>query len=280
MANFLHTGSESFIWIVLSLILLIISKFIYGFKMSFNIDEELKKSNMAFALAIGGYFIGIVIILIAAFIGPSKGFIPDLKAFLSYSFIGIILLNISRLISDKCILYKFCDIKEIVEDRNIGTGVVHFGSHIASALIVAGAIHGEGGSFLSALAFFSVGQLALIAYSKIYNAILPYDLHDEIEKDNAAVGIAFAGNLIALGIIVMNGMVGDFTSWKHDFLIFCINVLLAFILLPIFRIFIGKIIIPKINLNKALAEDRNSAAAFIEMTSMICFALIVYFVLV
>lgn len=279
MINFLQITAEGAIWVVLSMLLLLVSKYIYGFRMPFNTDEELKKSNLSFSVALSGYLLGIVLILIAAFMGPSKGFVTDLSSFTQYSLLGIVLLNVSRWVSDKLILDRFDDIKEIIEDKNVGTGAVHFGSHIASALIVAGAIHGEGGGIISAITFFALGQIALILFTKLYDVITPYDIHAEIESDNAAVGIAFGGNLIALGIILINGMAGNFINWQHDLISFGINALVAFAYLPLVRIIIGKLIIPGVKLNESLQNDRDVAVGFIEMVMAVSFALILAFML-
>ena len=47
-----------------------------------------------------------------------------------------------------------------------------------------------------------LGQLALIAFAWIYNRITPFDIHDEIEKDNEAAGVSFGGALTAVGIVI------------------------------------------------------------------------------
>ncbi|MCB0313827.1 MAG: DUF350 domain-containing protein, partial [Calditrichaeota bacterium] len=61
------------------------------------------------------------------------------------------------------------------------------------------------------------------------------DLHAEIEKDNVAVGVAFAGVLIAIGNIVRIGASGDFISWEYNLTTFFGFVLFGLILLPVLR---------------------------------------------
>ena len=207
----------------------------------------------------------------------SQGIIKDLVLVGSYSLVGIVLLNISRVINDKLILYKFHNKSELVNDQNEGTGAVVAGSFIASGLVVAGAIHGEGGGLETAIVFFILGQLALIVFSKIYNFITPYDIHDEIEKDNVSAGVAFGGTLIALGIILMNGSSGDFISWGSNLGRFALVSCGAFIILPIFRYFMDKCLIPHYDLNHEIHNDRNVSAGILEFTMVVCFASIVFF---
>jgi len=274
--QFLHSGSL----LLLFMIIMLLSKMVNDWLTPFSVDDELtQKDNVAFAVSIGGYFVATTIVYVGALIGPSKGIFQDLVAVGGYSILGIILLNLSRYINDKCILYKFSNVKEIITDQNAGTGAVQFGSYIASGLIVAGAINGEGGGILTALAFFFLGQLALVLFTRVYNIITPFDVHEEIEKDNVAAGVAFGGALIALGVILMKGASGNFVGWSHNLKSFGLDALLIFILLPIVRIFFDKIIIPKSDLNHEIKNDKNLGAGILEALVMISFAVILYFVM-
>lgn len=274
--QFLHSGSL----VLLFMVIMLLSKMVNDWLTPFSVDDELtQKDNVAFAVSIGGYFVATTIVYVGALLGPSKGMFQDLIAVGGYSILGIILLNLSRYINDKCILYKFSNVKEIITDQNVGTGAVQFGSYVASGLIVAGAINGEGGGIVTAVAFFLLGQLALVLFTRFYNVITPFDIHEEIEKDNVAAGVAFGGALIALGVILMKGASGDFISWQHNLKTFGLDALLIFILLPIVRIFFDKIIIPKSDLNHEIKNDKNLGAGILEALVMISFAVILYFVM-
>ena len=264
--------------ILLFMFIVLFSKMINDLLTPYKVDDELtNKDNVALSTSIGGYFGATTIVYIGAFLGPTRGIIMDLLFVGGYSIFGVILLNISRFINDRLILYKFSNVKEIIEDRNVGTGAVQFGSYIASGLIVAGAIHGEGGGILTALAFFALGQIALIAFTWIYNIITPFDIHEEIENDNVAAGVALGGTLVAVGIILMKGASGNFISWNYNLSIFGMDVVLVFILLPAVRIFFDKIIIPGTALNHEIQFDRNLGAGLLEMIMAISFSIILFF---
>ena len=189
------------------------------------------------------------------------------------------LLYIAHLVNDKLILHNFKNIKELVDDKNVGTGAVQAGSYIASGLIIAGSIHGEGGGLITAVAFFALGQIALIIFSKIYDLITSYDVLDEIEKDNYSAGVAFSGTLIALGIILAKAASGDFVSWEYNLTSFAIYALIAFILLPVFRVIIDKLVITNADLNKEISVDKNVGAGFLEFGTTVGFAAILFFVI-
>ncbi len=118
--------------------------------------------------------------------------------------------------------------------------------------------------------------MVLIVFALIYDLITPFDLHREIEADNVAVGIAFGGTYIALGIILFNGLFGHFTGWKSSLVGFGINTVAAFILLPLIRILLDKLLLMRIDLNHEIAQERNIAVSVVEMAIVVSFALILF----
>lgn len=265
-------------FIGLYLVLILLAKLANDMSTPYSVDEHLaEKDNLALATSFSGYLLSVTIIFIAVLVGPSKGLLQDLANVAGYSALGIVLLNISRVINDKLILYQFKNIEKIIDEGNVGTGVVQFGSYLASAFVIAGAVNGEGGGVVTALVFFAIGQVALIIMAKIYDLLTPFNVHDEIASGNTAAGIAMAGSLIALGIILMKGSSGNFVSWNYNLSYFAIESLVAFIILPIIRIIMDKIIIYKIDLNKEIKEDKNIGAGLMEMAMIVGFAAMLFF---
>lgn len=266
--------------LVLYVVVFFIANFVYSKVVGYDVKNEVvKKDNSAAAISLAGYLLAVRIIFVGCVLGPSNGLLQDLILVVQYSALGIILLFIARLINDKLILYKFKNVKEVVDQQNVGTGVVQAGSYIASGLIVAGAVHGEGGGILTTLVFFALGQLGLVLFSKIYDGITSFDVHDEIEAKNTSAGVAFSGTLIAFGLILSKAAGGNFVSWMHNLSIFASNGLMAFILLPVFRIVIDKLVIVNDDLNREIAEDRNIGAGFLEFGATVGFAAVLFFVI-
>lgn len=261
------------IYIVSVFLLIFIGKFVYDkLNRRFVLREELlQKDNFAVALAVVGYYFGLVIAIGGILIGPSTYWVDDLVDILFYGVLAIILLNLSAFINDKVILYKFDNVKEIVEDQNVGTGIIQAANHIAVGMIIYGAISGEGGDLITAAAFWVLGQVVLIIASFLYNLITPFDVHDEIEKDNVAVGVAFAGMLIALGNVIRIGLAGDFISWQVNLSQFAGFVVFGLILLPVLRLVTDKVLLPGESLTKELVhqEKPNVGAGAIEAFSYI-----------
>lgn len=261
------------IYLVAVFIILCLGKWIYNkLNPKFDINEELvKKDNFALALAVAGYFFGLIMAIGGILDGPSTGWLDDVLDILFYGIISIVLLNISIIINDKVILYKFDNTKEIIQDKNAGTGIVEAANHLASGLIIFGAVSGEGGDLITFAAFWISGQVVLILAGLVYNWITSFDIHDHIEKDNAAVGVAFAGYIISIGNIIRIGINGDFVSWYEHYITFGAFVVFGLIMLPVIRIFTDKILLPGERLTDELInqENPNIGVAVIEAFSYI-----------
>ncbi|MCD6506356.1 DUF350 domain-containing protein, partial [Candidatus Poribacteria bacterium] len=170
-------------------------------------------------------------------------------------------------INDYLILYRFRNTKEIISDQNAGTGAVVAGGYIATGLIVRASIAGEGGGWLSVLIFFLLGQAMLVLAGLWYQLITPYDVHEVIgERNNTAAGVAFGGFLFAVGYLVHQGMLGDFTGWSSDLAIFLLYVVCSFILLWIIRLITDLVFLPRARMSEEIADKANVAASFIAVS--------------
>ena len=223
--------------------------------------ELVKKDNFAIGISMGGYFLATAIIFVGVLLGPSAGLVQDLIAVGGYSLLGLVFLNTSRLCLDKLVFNKFCNISSIVEDQNCGMAAVRFGVYVATGLIAAGSLHGEGGGVIVAVAFFVLGQVCLVAFSRLYDLITPFDLQKEIEDGNVAAGIAFGGTIIAMGIIIMKAASGDFLDWTHNLVRFVELALLGIVILPVVRYLMDKLVITGEELNREIRSYNREKAA-------------------
>lgn len=274
---------SSLVYLIAVFIIFFLGKFIFD-KMHprFRLKEELvEKDNLALALAVIGYYLGLVFVIGGTLIGPSSGLFEDLIDIFVYGIIGIILLNISNVLNDKILLYKFNNDKEIIDDQNSGTGIIMAANYFANGLILYGAISGDGGDIVTALVFWLCGQIALIVAAFLYNVITPFDVHEQIEKDNVAVGVAMAGILLALGNIISIAISGDFISWQENFSRFLGFVVVGLILLPVMRFITDKILLPGRKLTDELVnqEKPNIGAGALEAFSYVAASIILGWVL-
>jgi uncharacterized membrane protein YjfL (UPF0719 family) len=198
-----------------------------------------------------------------------------------YSIVAIVLLNISAIVNDKLILYKFDNQKELVDDQNSGTGATMAGSYLATGLIVNAAVSGEvsGGwleGLVACLVFFALGQIVLILAGLWYQLITRYDVHKVIGEDNnAAAGVAFGGFLFAIGYVVRAAMTGQSESWGIDLASFALYVVIALILLTIGRLITDKVFLPKAKISDEIGSQGNLAAAAIAAAIYVTIAVLI-----
>ena len=288
MINFTETAELYYgmLYIVLGIAVLALSKFAVNLMTPYKINKELIHSdNQALGVTLAGYYAGVVIIFLGSVIGESAtesvsigSLFLEVVTDMGYAIFGILCLNLCRKIVDLAILYKFSTVKEIITDRNVGTGAVEAGAMIATALMIAGAIQGTG-SFLSALVFFLLGMGLLILFSHFHALLTPYDDHDEIEKDNVAAGAYLGFTLVALGIIVLKATAGDFVSWGYNLSWFAGYAVLGFLGLAVLQKMILVIFLPGANIEEEISRDRNMNIAWIGGTMSIGIAALIFFML-
>ena len=274
-ANLIVTG---FIYLAVVLGLLVLGKWLFDMlHRRFSLRTELvEKDNLAVALAVSGYYLGVVIVLGGVVSGPASfSLLDDVIGLVIYGLLGIVLLNVSAWVNDTVVFSKFDNEKEIVEDRNAGMGAVEGGNYVAVGLITAGAMSGEGG-LVPGLVYWLAGLVVLVVAALLYDKVTSYDLHDQIEKDNVAVGVAFAGVLIGFGNIIRLAGEGDFVSWNESFTQFGYYTVVGLILLPLVRLFADKVLLPGASLSDELVQDRpNLGAGVLEAVSYLAASMLI-----
>ena len=267
---------EPFVYFFFTLIVFWIGKIIYDFLTPFQLDQELtEKDNKAIALSFSGYLTGLGIVLWGILSDPARtDFLNDLLNTFIWSMIAIILLQIARLLMDKILLYRFDNIKELVDDKNIGTAAVEAGGYIGISLIISAVLKGESQNFIISLfetvVFFIIVIVGFVLFAFIYQKTTNYDLHDEIEKDNIAAGTAFGFSLTSIGIIL-----SSYLYRSYSIVGFVAYLIIGIVLLTVSRFLLDKIILPKSPLDKEISQDKNWGAALIEGSISLIIALIV-----
>ena len=290
----LQSYPRGLVFVAEGLIILALAKLARDVVIHYSINEEVvERANLAVALRLSGYLIAVILVLLGVLYHPlsqfavADGFGFDrafgeevLRVFL-YSLAGIVALNLVRVLFDRLVLYKFHLEKEVVEDRNAGAGAAEFGMYVATGLLIAGAVAGDTGSSeveaaLVALAFFGMGLALLVAFALFYEFTTSHNIHDEIEKDNVAVGVAFAGNLIAIGLVALKAVFGPFDGWGESIAAFLVFGVLGFALLYVVRMLIDLVLLPTVKISQALAEGRNLGVAMVESAAVISASLVLF----
>ena len=285
----LETVPRGLVYVALGLAMLTVAKYARDIVTPYRIDEQVTKSrNLAVSLRLSGYLVGVILVFLGALYQPfllstqeglgfNADFGEDVLEVFVYTLVGIVALNVVRIIVNRLVLYKFDIEKQIVEGKNVGAGAVEFGTYIATGLLIGGAASGEGGGADVALAFFGMGLVVLILFALFYQLTTPFNIHSQIEGDNTAVGIALGSNLVAMGLVIFKAVFGNFDGWNQALASFFVFVVIGFVLLYALRLMIDLLLLPTVKISNELAAERNVGVAFIESSIVISSALILFF---
>ncbi|MBD2663089.1 hypothetical protein B6N60_00634 [Richelia sinica FACHB-800] len=247
-----------------------LGQFIYQklFRRRIELNLELfVKDNPAVAIALVGYYFGIVIAL-GGVLGQNSGSLPNKALYLAnYGIMVIFFMLAGAWVGDKLILRHFNCEREIIQDRNIGAATVEAGNHIANGLILNAALAGESGGWLVALVSWLIGLLVLVLVSFAYPNFAKYNVFAEIEKrNNPAAGVGLAGLLIAAGNIVRVAFSAEFVTWNISFLRYALVLFFCLGLLIIIRFIADLILVPGVKISDEIVNQEipNVGAGLIE----------------
>ena len=235
-------------------------------RMELNL-ELFVKDNTAVAIALVGYYFGIVIAL-GGVLDKTLSILPEkLLNLASYGCLVILLMLAGAWVGDRLILKHFdCD-REIIQERNIGAAFVEAGNHIANGLILNASLGGEGGNLLVGFACWLIGLGVLVLASAVYPRFAKYNVFREIEKrNNPAAGIACAGLLVATGNIVRIAFAPEFQDWVSSFRVYGLNLLFCLALLVAIRWLADLILVPGVKISDEIVNQAvpNLGAGLIE----------------
>lgn len=269
--------SPAILYFAVGLGLVLLAKPLKGLTTRYHLSEELTKhDNKAVGVATAGYIFGVLTIIRGVLIsgGNHDTLGRDLISVAAWTVISLALLLSSAWINRKFLLNRFEMHKELITDRNVGTGSVLAGTYIGTAFIASASISGTtGGGFvmeiLDTLVFFVIGQLGFILLGAVYQRTCGYNVHDEIERDNEGAGIAFGATLVALAILI-SGQIR-----RGDSLVaLAVWIPISLLVLLGSRWLVDLIILPDARLHDEIARDRNWGVALIEGAAAIGIALL------
>jgi len=270
----------SSVFILLGLVLLIAARFLKEKVSAYALDQELtERDNKAVAVENAGFFLAVLLLIAQTYQSSTTGEESPLYlecfAAIGWSLFAVVLLLVSAWINDRFLLHSFCNTKELVEDRNVGTGAVIAGSYLASAFIIGASF--QGGSLgnlwldvLDTLVYFTVGQVAFLALGVVYQKGSKFDVHAEIEKDNIAAGVAFGAHLLAMGMIL-----GSHILRSDSLVSLAVWAVLGMVSLLATRVLVDRLLLPKSPLDHEIQVDRNWGAALIEGVCVIGLAVLI-----
>lgn len=277
----LRTVVSLFPYFLFGLVLFYIGKFFFDVSTpKIEDDRELtERDNPAFGAMFGGYMIGLAVAIAGSFVGLGPDVVANLVDISTSAVAAIVLLRVGMFIGDKLILYKFSIRKEVIQDRNAGTGIAVGGLFIATGLVIAGVMSGESSSYLfmlrDILVYWLVGQAFLVVGGLLFQLIARYDVHKTIEDDdNLAAGISLGGYFVAVGIILKASLHGAGSDLGPELLITVVIGIAGVIILGFARFLTDVVLLPRARLADEVAKQKNVAAGIVSAVGFVAVALL------
>lgn len=230
-----------------------------------HLNEELfVRDNVAAAVALVGFYLGVLLALTGVVSGIQSNALPDL---FGRGAAVIVFMLLGAFISERLILRRCDCFLEICNHQNLGAGFAEGGAHVANGLLLSSALSGDSGSWPTAVICWIAGMLLLSMAAQVYPVIARFEVYREIQaRNNAAAGLALAGFLIGTGNILRVSFAGDFSGWQESLPQYVLTLVVCFLLMGIVRWLADLILVPGVTLSHEIAEQSipNIGAGLIE----------------
>jgi uncharacterized membrane protein YjfL (UPF0719 family) len=250
-------GLSAITYLVLSFGICWVGKVAYGlFHPRVRVDREMTaRDNFAFAVPMGAYYLGILIVMGAPLSGQARGdFVREALSVLAWGVLAMVLLNVASL-ANRRFLFGGIDLAgEILERTNVAAGILVGGSHIANALLILGALADEGG-LLPAAVFWLYAQVLLTLATIAFQRLVRCDLAAEIQRGNRAIALAVAGALIGIGNILRMSISGPFEGWSAGLAASTGYAVAGLVLLFVVRQFADWVLLPGVTIRQEVLEQ-------------------------
>jgi uncharacterized membrane protein YjfL (UPF0719 family) len=171
----------------------------------------------------------------------------------------------ARVLVDKVVLSKVDNLKAM-RQGNTAIGIVEAGFYIGFGLILNGSMNGSaptiGQGFLASLVFSLLGVALVIGVYWLHEYVTPYHVRTALEEGRAATALELAGVLIAVSLVVREGVAGDFTGWRVGLTGFFSVAFLAVALLYLMRFLLNRILPGTCKLAEIHTKNLVGAAGF------------------
>ena len=264
------------------IVLLIVARVVYRLILNESMTEALiDRDNKAAAVALGGFLLGVIQVVIPVLSAPSSSFWVDVRGVASYGIGGIVAMSLTALIFEQYSKWTGIALHEQICAGNAAAGICAAGIYFAASEIVAGVLTGDGGTLGPTLVFWLAGTLALLVLTHLFRHLTAYDDAHLITQGNLAAACGYAGLVIAIGMMTGYAVSGTFVDYASAFRSFGGMLLLVLVLYPVRQIIVqmlflgGGFSFRNGRLDHEIAEDRNVGAGLLEAVGYLVAAQVV-----
>jgi len=151
-----------------------------------------RQPNLALSVRHGGLYLAIAIAMTSALQGNATSFVQGVLEVLRDGAVIVFALIAAQWLNEWLIVPGL-DNDQAVAEGNTAVALTEFGSYIATGMIASASFGGGEGSWLTAIVFFVVGQLALVGGFWAQELLLPGSFVDAVKRGREGAGVAVAG---------------------------------------------------------------------------------------
>ena len=233
--------------------------------------ETVKNDNPAVGIRLASFLLAMVISFLGMVHPSGVSFGEDLNNIFFYGSLAVLFLLVSGFVNDKAILFGFNNTKEVVGEKNMAVAIVEASTYLATAFIMAGALKGWEGGFLTAIIWFAIGQGFLVAIALLYRMCVR-NVFAALDTHNVACGFSLGGFLLSGGIRLGTAVSGPVTSWQADLTDVAVYFGLWLVTIVVTHFVADWLMVPSARIRDEVMKDRNigigvlEAAVFVSTT--------------
>ena len=241
----------------------------------------IEADNRAVAIALGGFLLGVVNVIIPVLSGSSHSFWSDVIGVCAYGIGGILAMTLTGMIFAWYSRWTGLRLREQITAGNSAAGMISAAEYLAASYVVSGALSGDSGALLPTVVFWLAGVAALLVLTHLFHMLTVYDDVAEVMQGNVAAAIGHAGLTIAIGMMVGYAVAGEFTGYAAGFRGFGLMLLVTLIFYPVRQLIVQTLFLGCRfcfrggRLDQEIAEDKNVGAGLMEAVGYLATALLV-----
>jgi uncharacterized membrane protein YjfL (UPF0719 family) len=241
-----------------------------------------QKRSIGAATSQSGYLIGILLGFLGAVSGGGQdpSFVGVATSVALAGVAAIVLQLAADFVSDQLIFRGMRAAGDTGEDVNLALALGKAAVSIATGLVLRGALSDPESSFAARALWFAGAQAIMVLAVLLYCRLTPYDDLAEIRRNNLAAGFPIAGILIAVGLVMEAAVAGKHAATVAAAALEAGKFLgISLVLVYVLRLITSFILLPKVNLAKAIVDDKNLAAGLQEGIAFVLASLVVTYFL-
>jgi uncharacterized membrane protein YjfL (UPF0719 family) len=245
-----------------------------------SVGKSFAEPNAARHLLDVGQVLGVFMVAAAVVKNCVRGedLVADIVSALAFGALGLVLVAVMGRLGTQLLLRS--KLPAEIARGNVAAGLAAGSHYVATGIVAAHAIAGSKLRDVGlSLLFFALAMAALWAFVTLFRALTTYDDAEQIQGENLAAAISYAGVSIAVAIIVGCALDGDFVSWETSLKGFGAILLLALSLYPVRQLFVQTLLLGAPfalrggRLDKGIGTERNEGIGALEAVSYIATAL-------